>query len=74
MKMNVQTAFIVSLTMIACSFARVCAEEVHDWENPEMIGRNKEPAHVTLIPYGDAQTALCGKRSASPFFKLPKVP
>jgi len=29
------------------------AGEVNDWENPEMIGQNKEPAHCTLKPYLD---------------------
>ncbi|MHC4426651.1 MAG: hypothetical protein ACYSYV_11220, partial [Planctomycetota bacterium] len=27
--------------------------EVPDWENPEVIGRNKEPGHCTLVPYPD---------------------
>lgn len=29
-----------------------------DWENSEMIGENKEPAHNTLIPYQDFKSAL----------------
>jgi len=32
--------------------------QVNDWENPQVIGRNKEPAHATLVPYADAATAL----------------
>jgi beta-galactosidase len=50
--------------------------KVNDWENPHVVGRNKEPAHVTLVPYADAETALGGGyidrhgRAASPFFKL----
>lgn len=42
---------------------------VTDWENPEVVGRNKEPAHCTLMPYPDTQTALECKREASPFYK-----
>ena len=42
---------------------------VPDWENPEMIGQNKEPAHCTLMPYPDVATALKGTREASPFHK-----
>jgi beta-galactosidase len=38
-----------------------------DWENPEMIGQNKEPAHCTLMPYPDADTAPGGRRDASPY-------
>lgn len=43
--------------------------EVPDWENPEMIGRNKEPAHCTLMPYRDVASALIGTREASGFHK-----
>jgi len=40
-----------------------------DWDNLEVISRNKEPAHCTLIPYADRQTALVGTREASTFYK-----
>jgi beta-galactosidase len=40
-----------------------------DWENPEMIGRNKEPGHCTLIPFASIEQALSGDKAASPFFK-----
>ncbi len=40
-----------------------------DWEDPMMIGKNKEPAHCTLMPYPDTKTALMGTREASPFHK-----
>jgi beta-galactosidase len=43
---------------------------VPDWENPEVFGRNKEPAHCTLMPYPNEATALVGTREASPFFRL----
>ena len=43
--------------------------QVNDWENPALIGRNKEPAHCTLIPYETMQQALVGTRDASPFFR-----
>ncbi|MBN2326084.1 MAG: DUF4981 domain-containing protein [Candidatus Omnitrophica bacterium] len=44
--------------------------DVNDWENPRMIGKNKEPGHATLMPFNDAQSALQGDRSASPNFLL----
>jgi beta-galactosidase len=34
-------------------------------ENPECTGINKEPAHATLIPYGNLAEALKGNRRAS---------
>ncbi|MFX1442578.1 MAG: glycoside hydrolase family 2 TIM barrel-domain containing protein [Promethearchaeota archaeon] len=30
----------------------------NDWENPAIIGQNKEPAHNTLIPFDDLDSAL----------------
>ncbi len=40
-----------------------------DWENPQVIGANKEPTHCTLMVYGDIKKALKGERSDSKFFK-----
>jgi beta-galactosidase len=46
------------------------AHELHpDWENPAMVGRNKEVPHATLMPFPDAATALGGDRAASPWFR-----
>jgi len=36
-------------------------------EDPQCIGINKEPAHATLMSYGDLQEALSGNRHASSF-------
>jgi len=44
--------------------------QMNDWENPQVIGRNKEPGHVTLTPYPDERQALAGRREASPRFCL----
>ena len=44
------------------------AQSQNDWENPEMIGQNKEPPHCTLIPYEDFQKAVAGDRFASRYF------
>ena len=41
-----------------------------DWENSEMIGENKEPAHNTLIPYQDIESALKEIREDSIYYKL----
>ena len=35
------------------------------WEDPTMIGENKEPGHATLIPYDNLDQALLGDRLAS---------
>ena len=43
---------------------------INDWENPQVVGRNKEPGHATLLPYADEATALASDRTASPYFRL----
>ncbi|MFL7794750.1 MAG: glycoside hydrolase family 2 TIM barrel-domain containing protein [Anaerolineae bacterium] len=40
-----------------------------DWNNPSVIGRNKETGHTTLTPYADEIGALVGDREASPYFR-----
>ena len=41
-----------------------------DWENPALLAENREPAHATLVPFADAETAAQGERGRSPSFKL----
>jgi beta-galactosidase len=42
----------------------------HDWENPQVIGRNKLPGHTPLGAYPDAASALGGVRKDSPNVQL----
>ncbi len=44
-------------------------DSVLDWENPEVFGRNKEPAHSTLMPYPDRETALRCDRFQSDYYR-----
>jgi beta-galactosidase len=39
----------------------------NDWENPLVVGRNKEPGHPPLGAYVEAGAALAGDRTASPY-------
>jgi beta-galactosidase/beta-glucuronidase len=43
--------------------------ERNDWENPQVVGRNKEPGHTTLMPFENVRAAAEGMRTASPFYK-----
>jgi len=71
------TRFILAaLLIVGCTQAETShpqaafeATALPDWENPEVVGINKEPGHCTLTPYPDAGSALEGKRDASPFYK-----
>lgn len=42
----------------------------YDWQNPQLVARNKEPGHATSVPYADEEAALAGDRTASPYLKL----
>ena len=44
-------------------------DQINDWENPQLTGRNKEAAHATLMPYATTTEALAADRYASPFVK-----
>lgn len=41
----------------------------NDWENPEILERNREIAHSTIIPYHDVESAINEKREDSKYFK-----
>lgn len=43
------------------------AAEPIDWENPGLLGVNKEPGRATSMSYPDARSALVGTRAATPF-------
>lgn len=46
------------------------SQPINDWDNPQLLGRNKEVAHATLMPYATQQEALAGQRLASPYCQL----
>ncbi|UCE21110.1 MAG: beta-galactosidase, partial [Candidatus Aminicenantes bacterium] len=63
------SAFILLLLVCGTHRDSVYAEETNDWENPQMIGQNKEPSHCTLIPYAALGKAIKGVREESTFYK-----
>ncbi len=56
------------LLLLPISFAP--AAEPRDWENPKLLGVNKEPPHATMTVFADAATARSADRERSPFFQL----
>src|SRR5512134_2599997 len=44
------------------------ADAPEEWQDPTATGRNREPAHATMLPYATVEQALEGTREASPFF------
>ncbi len=47
----------------------LCAAKICDWENPAVVGRNKEPARCFFIPYDTVEAALKNDPAKSPFYK-----
>jgi beta-galactosidase/beta-glucuronidase len=41
-----------------------------EWQNPQIVAINREPAHATLIPYPDGLSALHTGRNQSPSCRL----
>ena len=52
-------------TIAGCSGSQ--PEPNGDWENPQMIGRNKEAAHATSVAFPDSAAALTMDSNASPW-------
>jgi beta-galactosidase/beta-glucuronidase len=44
-------------------------QRINDWENPQVVGRNKEPGHTTLLPFSDVASAQSGDWSRSPWYR-----
>ncbi|MEE4117355.1 MAG: glycoside hydrolase family 2 TIM barrel-domain containing protein [Marinilabiliaceae bacterium] len=54
---------------IALLMAIAATAQVNDWENPDVIGINKEAAHATYIPYSDINQALNEIPDNSPWYQ-----
>ncbi len=59
--------YLLAVGLCLSSIGR--AQEAADWENPEMIGENKESAHATKIPYATVGRAVKGDRTASKYYR-----
>lgn len=64
-----QTLFIFCLGL-AYSWCMGQPVAVPDWENPQIISRNTEKPHATLVPFSTEQQALTTDWKASPLVKL----
>ncbi len=57
----------ISLLMLAgVTLTGIAAE---DWQDSEMIGRNKEPGHCTLVPFAAQARALCIRPEKSAYYQ-----
>ena len=65
--------FVLSIILITSvtSLAQNTLGDLPDWENPLVIGINKEPAHLSFMHYPDQQSALAdsGWEFHTPYYK-----
>ncbi len=60
----------ILITILICLLLiPLYTKDTNDWENPEIIGINKEKPHCTLIPYKTIETALKTIRKKSFYYK-----
>ncbi|MBN1845345.1 MAG: DUF4981 domain-containing protein [Sedimentisphaerales bacterium] len=57
----------IVILSVSCLFVSspAAAAETRDWEDPQVIGINKEPPHCTLMPYSDTAEAIQANRAGS---------
>ena len=46
------------------------ARGLADWQDPQIVERNKQPAHVTYVPYRSSAEALANQREQAADFRL----
>lgn len=65
------TAFLLLLFLATGNVKGVVQKQTAtlDWENPQVVGINKEPAHATLMPFKNINKALKNRRNSSIYYK-----
>jgi len=63
------SVLVISLMILSCAKNPASTDTAYDWEDPAVLGQNKEPAHSHFIPYPDIPTALKNDPSKSSFYQ-----
>jgi beta-galactosidase len=58
------------MLVLALAFPFLGAQEAPDWENPQVVERNREKPHAYYIPYANRVQALADKAEDSPYYQL----
>ena len=63
------TIILLVQTFILLHPVATLAQPNNEWNNaPDIFQVNREPAHATLMPYADIQSALSNNRTTSPYY------
>ncbi|MDD5152250.1 MAG: beta-galactosidase, partial [Flavobacterium sp.] len=65
--MNIKIVYIPAFILFF-SFSSLFAQQ-HDWENEQVIGINKEPAHSVYTPYATINQVLTDYANESPYYQ-----
>ena len=58
------------LALVAFALAAAAAPETPEWEDPRVVGVNKERPHAPVVPFPDAASAASFDRSRTPWRRL----
>jgi len=61
-------AIVAFSVLLALATAPGATDAPDEWQDPTVSGRNREPAHATMLPYATVEQALEGTREASPYY------
>ncbi|MEA3477759.1 MAG: beta-galactosidase, partial [Bacteroidota bacterium] len=59
---------LIMLISFQSSLMKAQNEAIPDWENPFVVGINKEDPHCTLLPYADESSAIRSIKNDSPYY------
>jgi len=59
---------VFGLAILFCLSTNAQQPAVKNWENHQVVGVNKLPAHVNVVPYSTFVEALAGEKEKSPFY------
>jgi beta-galactosidase len=62
-------AAVVALSAVPGAIAAQQRASLPDWEDPAMVGRNKQPPHAWYIPYPDVRAAVAAQTDTSPLVR-----
>ena len=55
--------------LFALFAAQLVSAQQNEWENPQLLDRNKLPGHENFVVYNSKEAALAQKPEASPYYK-----
>ena len=60
---------VLQISLIVCFSFHGSAQNLKEWQTPQIIKQNKEAAHATLVPFASVEDALNLERHESPFYQ-----